>query len=491
MVHLSVRTNPFQPRICIRDGVFLIFYATFLAYKLIKKEQYGISDVSILLSNAFMFYGFGYAILNSTESTEGSLGLFTVINAAIHLAICLVIRRLKLADKALFYLLLGLVITFVTIAIPVPLDGNWVTLLWTMESLVVFYIGRTQQREGYEKLAILLTLLAFASLVHDWSSHPAFDWVNRSPTILFNSHFLTGLLVAISQGAMLFLHHRRKQESIADRQPLYREFYDYGLAFLFLATSYTVVLLEIQAYFRWLGNNIFAQYGSREIDMFNFNAVLLYSMMFIALVTYINERWIKRRQLAGVMVVLIVAAIGVLVLQGLTDLNELAYIYYSGSATYFGSWNVLLRYVIIAVAALALALGSRSLSLVIKDMLLRKMYGVFVHVAALGIISYEYLNWMRLTDSGNEYKLGLSIVWSVYALFLIIGGISRKKKHWRLTGIAFFIITLIKLFVYDLNQTSTISKTISFISLGAILLLVSYLYNRYKHVILMEDEDKR
>jgi hypothetical protein len=42
---------------------FLIFYATFLAYKIIKKEQYGLHDVFVLLSNAFIFYGIGYDLL--------------------------------------------------------------------------------------------------------------------------------------------------------------------------------------------------------------------------------------------------------------------------------------------------------------------------------------------------------------------------------------------------------------------------------------------
>jgi uncharacterized membrane protein len=94
-----------------------------------------------------------------------------------------------------------------------------------------------------------------------------------------------------------------------------------------------------------------------------------------------------------------------------------------------------------------------------------------------------------MKDTGNEYKLGLSILWSVYALGLVVLGINKKKKHWRLTGICFFLVTVVKLFLYDLNQTSTISKTISFISLGVILLLVSYLYNRYKNVILADDEE--
>jgi uncharacterized membrane protein len=72
---------------------------------------------------------------------------------------------------------------------------------------------------------------------------------------------------------------------------------------------------------------------------------------------------------------------------------------------------------------------------------------------------------------------------------LVILGIRNKQKHLRLAAIVLFLATLIKLFLYDLAGSGTITKTISFISLGVLLLVVSYLYNRYKEV-LFGDGDK-
>src|ERR1044072_4060263 len=143
---------------------FLIFYATFLAYKIIKKEQYALDDVIVLLSNAFIFYLIGYKLIGY-ETTANYAGLFTIINAIIHLGVSQAIRRLKLADRSLYFLLLGLVIVFCTIAIPVQLDGNWVTLLWTAEAVLVFLIGRMRRAGSYEKLGAGLIILSFLSLV--------------------------------------------------------------------------------------------------------------------------------------------------------------------------------------------------------------------------------------------------------------------------------------------------------------------------------------
>jgi len=72
---------------------------------------------------------------------------------------------------------------------------------------------------------------------------------------------------------------------------------------------------------------------------------------------------------------------------------------------------------------------------------------------------------------------------------LIVLGIWRKKKYLRIGAIALFGITLIKLFFYDLSQLDTIAKTVVFISLGVLLLIISFLYHKYKHFISNEIKD--
>ncbi len=93
-------------------------------------------------------------------------------------------------------------IAFCTIAVPVQLDGNWVTLLWTAEAVLVFWIGRTRQAPSYEKLGVGLSILSFLSLVHDWFNHAAdFTFPDGNAIRPFiNIVFISGLLVAAAQG---------------------------------------------------------------------------------------------------------------------------------------------------------------------------------------------------------------------------------------------------------------------------------------------------
>jgi len=90
---------------------------------------------------------------------------------------------------------------------------------------------------------------------------------------------------------------------------------------------------------------------------------------------------------------------------------------------------------------------------------------------------------MDIAESTQSYKLGLSILWGIYSLLLIALGIWKKKKYLRIGAISLFGVTLIKLFLYDIKYLDTISKTIVFVLLGILLLIISFLYNKYKHII--------
>ncbi|HMC86504.1 MAG TPA: DUF2339 domain-containing protein, partial [Chitinophagaceae bacterium] len=149
---------------------FTLFYLIFLAYKVIKKEKFQLPDIFLLLVNSFIFYAIGYSLLQGQPNVSELLGLFTLCNAVVHFIVSLVIYKQKLADRNLFFMISGLALVFITIAIPVQLDGNWVTLLWAGEALLLFWIGRAKNVAVYEILSYPLMLLAFISLLQDWST---------------------------------------------------------------------------------------------------------------------------------------------------------------------------------------------------------------------------------------------------------------------------------------------------------------------------------
>ena len=142
-----------------------------------------------------------------------------------------------------------------------------------------------------------------------------------------------------------------------------------------------------------------------------------------------------------------------------------------------------IRYVSFAFVALSLTTFYRYL----KQDFLQKNFTVafdfMLHISVLSIASSEIINWMDIAGSTQTHKLGLSILWGIYALLLISLGIGKKKKHLRIGAIALFAVTLVKLFFYDISHFDTLAKTVVFVSLGILLLIISFLYNKYAHLI--------
>jgi len=153
-----------------------------------------------------------------------------------------------------------------------------------------------------------------------------------------------------------------------------------------------------------------------------------------------------------------------------------------------GLYNIYIRYIALVFFAILLSAIHK---LVRQDYLkinYKIPFEILVHIAIIWVTSSELLNWLDLIGSEQSYKLGLSILWGLYALLLIALGIWKNKKHMRIGAIILFSLTLVKLFLYDISSLDTIAKTIVFVSLGILLLIISFLYNKYKHII--SDETK-
>jgi uncharacterized membrane protein len=66
---------------------------------------------------------------------------------------------------------------------------------------------------------------------------------------------------------------------------------------------------------------------------------------------------------------------------------------------------------------------------------------------------------------------------------LVVVGIWRKAPYLRYSAIVLFGATLVKLFFYDIAHLDAIAKTIVLVSLGLLMLGISFLYNKYRHLI--------
>lgn len=496
-------TEHFQLALVFVSVFFAIFYLIFLGYKLLQKEKFESSDILLLIANSFIFYGIGYTILNAHQTGEQLLGLFTLCNAIVHFIVSLVIYRQKLADRNLFFLVAGLVLAFITIAIPVQLDGNWVTLLWAFEAALLFWIGRTKSVPVYEKLSYILMFLAFYSICHDWAT-TAYNYYPDQPgtrvTPFLNIYFLTSALFVASFVFINSLNANRKYVAFQFSQKAFNSIIAFSIPAILLIVLYNSFRLEISSYCSQLYIDSAIEikiddqeypntYWNYDLKSFETIWVINYSLLFFSILSFVNIKKLRNRKLGlinmglNAFVVFVFLTLGLIVLTDLrqTYLNHILADYYQRSG-----FNIGIRYISLAFAGFMLFSIYRYIRQDFIQPISDKMkvaIDFLLYTSILWMASSELITWMDMMRFSQSDKLGLSILWGIYALVLIALGIWKGKKHLRIGAIGLFAVTLIKLFIYDISHLDTIAKTIVFVSLGVLLLIISFLYNKYKHLI--------
>ena len=81
--------------------------------------------------------------------------------------------------------------------------------------------------------------------------------------------------------------------------------------------------------------------------------------------------------------------------------------------------------------------------------------------------------------TGYSVKLALSAGWGLYAIVLLVTGVARDLKPLRYLSLGFLLLTVAKVFLYDLSELGGIFRVFSFLGLAVGLILVSLFYQRF------------
>ncbi len=499
---------------------FIIFYISNMSYKILKQEKFGVIDIIRLVSNSFIFFGVGYAALNNNYYKE-YLGIFTLCNAIIHLAFSFIVFRNKLLDRKLFYLLIALVLSFITIAVPVQLEGNWVTLFWATEAVLLFTIGRYKSVRFYEWLAYIMVLLASISLWEDWGkiyySYRYDEGIYKYLTPFANIYMVTSLFVVASLGAIIYIHHKKSIPEEERKTYMIYKVAEYVLPVLFFIIIYNTFSNELSAYFKLKYEQSMATVPSKEVwaepgallQVYDESLLLLkdvvlvmYNLVFFIIFTILTIRFFKATETRWANLGLNLLTAVVFILFGLNQLGHLRENYLSGTnSEYFnhGAVFVYSRYLCFALFLLFLYLTHLLCKTeTFQKLTLSKFYsGSIIHFFLIVVLGNEliHLNIMNNFSTNEDYfygskaayKLGLTALFGIYSFLLIAYGMYKKNRIMRVSAITLFGVTLVKLVTFDTWDLSTGYKVIAYMLLGVILLVVAFLYQKFKVLIFGDD----
>ena len=109
-----------------------------------------------------------------------------------------------------------------------------------------------------------------------------------------------------------------------------------------------------------------------------------------------------------------------------------------------------------------------------------------LHSALFSISLLAFVVFFLIQYSG----LTITIIWGLLAIAYFISGMWFKLQVFRIGAIVLFASTLIKLVIVDSMDFGPIEKIIAYIFTGTVLLIVSFLYQKFKKRIFSDPENE-
>ena len=434
--------------------IFLLPILSILRIEAIKKNR---GLLLVIITNNFIYLLLGILFLRNMELAFKSEGLLSLFIAIINLVLVIWLRMSKKDYKFLIYAMLGLVLTFVSITIPIQLDGNYITLFWAAEMVLLLWLYVKSKIWIYERATLVLMGLTLISYLMDVSavilSSPSSD------TIFLNSSFATSLFVGLAAGAFaLMMGH-------------YRSLFSEARCLRYVPWN-PVMLLTSAAilYYTFMAEFSLHLAGATRSGM-----MLVFTSAAILILSYAFKKRFPIEQctipyLAGLGVNVLIYAINI----------------WGDQWAHMSLSPVLLRWLAAAFIIVNLYYVARQYYTIIG---LKIHFTVYLNVLAL-------LLWLTMVRSFlwqagvEDFDAGFSVSLSIAGFVQMALGMRLHQKVLRIISLSTFGIVLLKLILKDLWAMPTIGKIIVFIILGLILLVLSFLYQKLKGVLFKNDEDE-
>lgn len=460
---------------------FVLFALLAILYNVINRRQTTWLDLLLTLANALLYFSTSYVLLD--ESYRGMLGAFAVLMSIFYLGLGYFTYSRDREDRLLIYTFLGLAFMFLVLAVPIQLDQHWVTMGWAIEGAVLTWIGL----KANDRASLYGSLVVFAIAVFHWV---VIDAQNLSPGAstdflpLLNRRGLSCAVLIASLAAAAWLHNRFPSPAAADEQSIFREIY------ILAANGMAITLLSLDvndyfkssAYRQGVESSVWWESPADEARHFMLTALwAVYAAIMLVMGIRRNLRALRY---------------AALLLLGLGVFNSItANLAFYGAQWHLPLFNQTFASFAFLIAAMACGAFYYSQADSISERERTAMIGVLVGAAnifAIIAFSAEAVGYFdkQLSAATNDSdalrdvelakQLSLSMIWMIYGGVMLTLGIIRGNALLRWMALALLGLTIGKVFLIDLASLDRFYRIISFIVLGAILLGVSFLYQRLR-----------
>ena len=437
-----------------------LFYVIFLLpVVFILRTQYGentrLGLLGIITANSFMYLIYGDFLLQHFEASSDTTAYLAFFIAAVNLSIHLYLRFRVEGQDTLRNLMLGLAVTFASMGIPILFSAANVLMVWAAESVLLLWLFTKEKNRIYELASAVLLLLTLGALAYyrttDTFIHDTGD------SLFFNGAFFVTTFVSIAYYVVAVIMQFNK-ELFSDTKRLIAYTPCNAIAY---ALGFSILFLAFRDNFHFHLEQPISEYAS----LLTANIMLLGGALILR----------KRFEISE---------------------NKLAYeisLYLAGILFAMTVWNytapegLLLRWLMALVTIAHMAYCMRGQLLVTSNQ--RNLHIEYSIISTLMWLTLTRL--LLITFNEVNFSTAFSLSLGIAAFILMCIGMRYHSKEIRIVSLAEFGIVIGKLILNDVWAMPALGKIIVFISLGALLLILSFLYQKLKDALFNEEEQEQ
>ena len=429
--------------------IFLIFVGATTLFHIVWRRPPQAFDLSLMFLNVGAFFGISYGLLWTDFRLW--MGGFTLLLALFYGGVAFLALWRSGQHVYLSLMALGIALVLLTVAVPVQVGGPWVSVAWAAEGAVLIWLSFTLRMWQLRAFGVgVFVIFAIWLLLLDTP-----EALEADLTPLLNTYlpaFIVGI-IATYLAAYLFWRNR---ESLREWES------GFFVGFLVAANVLVTVAVPVHADGVWIPVTWAVE-----------------ALVLVALSFRLNLSELRLFGL-GVFATL---AVRLLVFDTVVDLsgyrlilNERMLAFASGVVALYAS-----AYLLRAAPDKLQEWESKT---VLPALLIAANF-LTLWVASAEIIAMVDSGIVRATgsDATNVKSLSLSLLWAVYAAVLLVCGVAGGWRPVRLGALVLLVIPIAKLFTFDAFALEQGFRVAAFLSLGGILLVGGFIYQRYSAVI--------
>ncbi len=466
---------------------YIVYSLIAYLYIVIKDARSNLLEILAILANTAVYFGTAYALVEAAHGRSWTsllalaLGAFSVIQVRVML-----LRHKK--DRELMICFIGLAAFFLSITVPLLFTGQWITVCWAVQALVMLWIALRIDSRFLRHVSLLLYVLMLGRLsTGDLPRHfgapldSGLSFSDYLPMLL--DHLLTtGAAVLSMLGAWQLLRREpvktlHSVESESDTGEWIRASWA-KLCLFAIGSLLLFVFLQLEA--ARLCRVIWDPMGLPVLTALWVTACFLLAKASIRPAYH----WLR--------VPLTMGLVGIFFKLIMIDLAHWhLYDSFGRSLCYERPYSPISALMRLADFGLIIALLIH-LWQSQRSRLAEKQTRNFFGAASLIL----FFAWSTLELNTCLYHFvpelrsgAISILWTIFALSTVSGGILRNIKALRYTGLVLFAVVAVKVFAVDLARLGPLWRIVAFMAMGILILAGSFMYLRFQQTFAKDPSD--